>query len=137
MRTLAASSGRHAKNIRSFCEGPNFRRARFGINGLPLETCAWYAVKRVFRYRQLVGKSLALEAKGNVLRALDELKRALDIDPSYSDAMFNLAQIMLKSGDIATAKPLVERYLASNPPAERAAATARKAIIYCTARLMG
>ena len=80
--------------------------------------------------------ALALEAKGNVLRALEELRRALDIDPSYSDAMFNLAQLMLKSGDIAAAKPLFERYLASNPPAEWAA-TARKAITYCTARLAG
>ena len=80
--------------------------------------------------------ALALEAKGNVLRALEELRRALDIDPSYSDAMFNLAQLMLKSGDIAAAKPLFERYLASNPPAEWAA-TARKAITYCTARLTG
>jgi len=80
--------------------------------------------------------ALALEAKGNVLRALEELRRALDIDPPYSDAMFNLAQLMLKSGDIAAAKPLFERYLASNPPAEWAA-TARKAITYCTARLTG
>ena len=40
-----------------------------------------------------------------MLRAQEELRRALDIDPSYSDAMFNLAQLMLKSGDIAAANP--------------------------------
>ncbi len=37
---------------------------------------------------------------------------------TYSDSMFNPAQLMPKSGDIAAAKPLFERYLASNPPAE-------------------
>jgi tetratricopeptide (TPR) repeat protein len=80
--------------------------------------------------------ALALEAGGKQKRALDELKRALAADPAYSDAMFNLAQLLMKSGDIAAAKPLYERYLASNPPAEWAA-TARKAITYCTARLAG
>jgi tetratricopeptide (TPR) repeat protein len=80
--------------------------------------------------------ALALEAAGKQTRALDELKRALAADPAYSDAMFNLAQLLMKSGDIAAAKPLYERYLASNPPAEWAA-TARKAITYCAARLAG
>jgi tetratricopeptide (TPR) repeat protein len=80
--------------------------------------------------------ALALEAAGKQKRALDELKRALAADPAYSDAMFNLAQLLMKSGDIAAAKSLYERYLASNPPAEWAA-TARKAITYCAARLAG
>ena len=78
--------------------------------------------------------ALAYEAQGKIGQAAEELERALAIDPLYYDAMFNLGQLRLKDGDIATAKYHFERYLASNPPADWAA-TARKAITYCTARL--
>jgi hypothetical protein len=78
--------------------------------------------------------ALAYEATGKLGQAAEELERALAIDPAYSDAMFNLAQLRMKEGDIATAKYQFERYLASNPPADWAA-KARKAIMYCTARL--
>jgi tetratricopeptide (TPR) repeat protein len=80
--------------------------------------------------------ALAFEAADKAERAREELECALEADPSYSDAMFNLAQLLMKSGDIAAAKPLYERYLATNPPDEWAA-TARRAILYCTARLAG
>jgi len=78
----------------------------------------------------------ALEAAGKLDAASDELERVLEADPAYSDAVFNLAQLRMKSGGIAEAKALYERYLALNPP-EDWAATARKAITYCTARLSG
>jgi tetratricopeptide (TPR) repeat protein len=78
--------------------------------------------------------ALAYEAMGKLGQAAEELEQALAIDPLYYDAMFNLAQLRMKEGDIATAKYHFERYLASNPPADWAA-TARKAITYCTARL--
>lgn len=78
--------------------------------------------------------ALAYEATNRLGQAAEDLERALAIDPLYYDAMFNLAQLRMKDGDIASAKYHFERYLASNPPAEWAA-TARKAILYCTARL--
>jgi tetratricopeptide (TPR) repeat protein len=76
----------------------------------------------------------ALEAAGKTEAAAAELARVLEADPTHSDAVFNLAQIRLSAGDTGEAKALYERYLALDPPAEWAA-TARKAILYCTARL--
>lgn len=78
--------------------------------------------------------ALVYEATDKLGPAAEELERVLAIDPLYCDAMFNLAQLRMKEGDIATAKYHFERYLATNPPVEWAA-TARKAILYCTARL--
>ena len=76
----------------------------------------------------------ALEAAGKADAAAIELGRALDADPTYSDAVFDLAQLRLKAGEIAPAKALYERYLALDPP-DAWAATARKAILLCTAQL--
>ena len=58
----------------------------------------------------------------------------LAADPAYADAVFNLAQLRMKAGAMAAAKALYERYLALDPPDDWAA-TARKAIPYCAARL--
>jgi tetratricopeptide (TPR) repeat protein len=76
----------------------------------------------------------ALEALGKTEAAAMELGRVLDDDPEHSDAVFNLAQLRMKAGEIGAAKALYERYLALGPP-EAWAATARKAIAYCSARL--
>ncbi|HZZ37376.1 MAG TPA: tetratricopeptide repeat protein [Caulobacteraceae bacterium] len=76
----------------------------------------------------------ALEAVGKTDEAGVELSRVLDADPTYSDAVFNLAQLRMKAGEMGAAKLLYERYLALDPP-EDWATTARKAILYCTARL--
>jgi hypothetical protein len=76
----------------------------------------------------------ALEAAGKIDAALIELKRVLAADPTHSDAVFNLAQLSMQAGDIGLAKALYERYLALDPPDDWAA-TARKAILYCAARL--
>jgi hypothetical protein len=78
--------------------------------------------------------ALALEALEKPTQAVEELGRALTIEPAYSDAVFNLAQLFLKTGEIARAKSLYERYLALDPPADWAA-TARKAITYCSSQL--
>lgn len=78
--------------------------------------------------------ALALEAAGKLDLANAELATVLTIDPKYSDAVFNRAQLLMKAGEIAHAKSLYERYLALDPPADWAA-TARKAITYCAARL--
>ena len=58
----------------------------------------------------------------------------LAADPTYADAVFNLAQLRMKAGEMGEAMALYERYLRLGPP-EAWAATARKAILYCLARL--
>ena len=74
----------------------------------------------------------ALEAQGKLEAAQAELEQVLKADPTYADALFNLAQLRLKAGALADAKALFERYLVLGPPPEWAA-TARRAILYCTA----
>jgi len=76
----------------------------------------------------------ALEAAGKADAARAELGRVLDADPDHPDALFNLAQLRLQAGEMRAAKALYERYLALSPP-DAWAATARKAILYCTASL--
>jgi tetratricopeptide (TPR) repeat protein len=76
----------------------------------------------------------ALGAAGKTAAAAAELARVLDADPAHLDALFNLARLRLAAGAMAPAKALYERYLALNPPAAWAA-TARKALLYCAARL--
>jgi tetratricopeptide (TPR) repeat protein len=78
--------------------------------------------------------ALALESSGKLNEALEELALVLNLDPKYSDAVFNRAQMLMKRGDIAGAKELYLRYLELDPPIDWAA-TARKAITYCSARL--
>ncbi len=76
----------------------------------------------------------ALEATSREPAAAIELEKVLASDPSHSDAVFNLAQLKMKGDDVGAAKALYERYLALDPPADWAA-TARRAILYCEARL--
>jgi hypothetical protein len=76
----------------------------------------------------------ALEGAGKPDAAAEALEALLVADPTHADAVFNLAQLRMQEGDISTAKTLFERYLALDPPADWAA-TARKAILYCTVRL--
>jgi tetratricopeptide (TPR) repeat protein len=76
----------------------------------------------------------ALEAAGKLLAAEAELEKLVASEPDYADALFNLAQLRLKRGLVSDAKELFERYLACDPPADWAA-TARKAITYCVAKL--
>lgn len=78
--------------------------------------------------------SLVYEATRRPKQATTELRRVLELDPSYADAIFNLAQLQLKAGELAEAKTLYERYIALGPPPDWAA-TARRAITYCSAKL--
>lgn len=74
----------------------------------------------------------ALEAAGKADAAAAELARVLETDPGHADAVFNLARLTLKAGRLPEARGLYERYLTLDPPAEWAA-TARRAIAYCSA----
>ncbi len=74
----------------------------------------------------------ALDASGKTDLAAIELDRVLEADPDHLDALFNLAQLRMQAGELGAAKALYERYLALGPP-EDWAATARKAVLYCTA----
>jgi hypothetical protein len=76
----------------------------------------------------------ALEAAGKMDAAADELVGVLEADPAYADAVFNLAQLRMNAGEMGAAMALYERYLSLGPPAAWAA-TARKAILYCLARM--
>ena len=76
----------------------------------------------------------ALEASGKTEAAVLELQHVLTSDPQNPDAVFNLAQLRMRGGEMGEAKALYERYLTLNPPDDWAA-TARKAIVYCSARL--
>jgi len=78
--------------------------------------------------------AIAFEALGRTRQAAEELVHVLALDPAYPDANFNLAQLHMKAGNFAEAKRLYEHYLALDPPADWAA-TARKAITYCSAQL--
>jgi hypothetical protein len=75
----------------------------------------------------------ALEAAGKTEAAAVELDRVLAADPTHSDAVFNLAQLRMQAGELDAAKALYEQYLSLGPPDEWAA-TARKAIVYCSVR---
>ena len=77
--------------------------------------------------------ALALEASGKLEQACEELGKVLALEPAYSDALFNRAQILMQTGNARAARQDFERYLALDPPPD-AAATARKAIVYCNAR---
>jgi tetratricopeptide (TPR) repeat protein len=78
----------------------------------------------------------ALEAAGKADDAAAALAGVLESDPTHADALFNLAQLRMKAGDMAAAQALFERFLALGPD-EDWAATARKAIVYCTALIAG
>jgi tetratricopeptide (TPR) repeat protein len=78
--------------------------------------------------------SLVFEATKQPRKAANELRRVLELDPHYADAVFNLAQLQLKAGMLTEAKVLYERYLTLGPPPDWAA-TARRAITYCAAKL--
>lgn len=76
----------------------------------------------------------ACEAVRQFDRARAALAEVLARDARHADALFNLAQIELNGGDLAAAKARFEEYLAADPPSDWAE-KARKAILYCTAKL--
>jgi tetratricopeptide (TPR) repeat protein len=103
--------------------------------GAPAEAALAYQ-RALGRDRSLIearyNLAQALEAQGKAEAAAAELAGVIAADGAYADALFNLAQLRMQAGALAEAKALYERYLTLGPPDEWAA-TARRAILYCTA----
>jgi tetratricopeptide (TPR) repeat protein len=77
--------------------------------------------------------AVALERLGRTAGAKAALAGALKADPNFADAQFNLAQLEMKDGALDKARGLYETYLRVAPPGA-SADTARKALIYCSAK---
>jgi len=44
-------------------------------------------------------------------------QRAVELDPTNFDALFNLATELVNAGELATARPYLERFVRTAPPA--------------------
>lgn len=64
----------------------------------------------------LAGLAWALYTTGDDRRALDQLDAALDLMPDHAQASYYKAQILLARGDLAAARPLVERLARPDSP---------------------
>ena len=62
---------------------------------------------------------------GNRQAAIDAWKRAVELDPSNFDALFNLATELANARDFAAARPYLERFARTAPPAVYAKDIAR------------
>jgi tetratricopeptide (TPR) repeat protein len=117
--------------------------ALFNLGNVHLQAKAYD--KAILAYARAVGRdpdfveahynlAQACEAVRQYDRARAALVEVLARDARHADALFNLAQIELSGGDLAAAKARFEQYLAADPPSDWAE-KARKAILYCTAKL--
>lgn len=82
----------------------------------------------IIAYRQAIARdgdlaeahynlAVALERQADIEAARTHLQTALSIEPGYSDALFNLAQIQLNHGSKDEARRLFQRFLATAPSA--------------------
>ena len=72
--------------------------------------------EREFQYLLIEG--LKQKALGNLDKAIPIFSRCLEIDPSSSTAMFELANIHIAKGDFTSAMLLLEKAVANNPENE-------------------
>ena len=49
--------------------------------------------------------------------AIEHWKRAVELDPEEFDTLFNLGTLLLRQGSVAEARPYLERFVATAPPA--------------------
>ena len=56
-----------------------------------------------------------------VAPAIDDLRRALDLDPHLYDALYNLAMALDAAGRRDEARPIIERFIREAPPQRYAA----------------
>ena len=67
--------------------------------------------------------------KGDDARARPLLEKALEADPKYADAMFQLGMVCFRSGETAKAKELLEKFIAVAPN-HKEAPTAKEMLKY-------
>lgn len=144
---IAEANGEAAEAVRLYdlCARADRRDAIAPYNAANILLAAGDPAQAALGYQRALGRdprfvearynlANAYEAMGRTESAAAELERVLAEDPAHADALFNLAQLRLKAGAMDAAKALFERYLDLDPP-EAWAATARKAILYCSGRL--
>jgi len=54
---------------------------------------------------------------GRQQAAIDAWTRAVDLDPKDSDALFNLATELVNAGRVEDARPYLQRFVDTAPPA--------------------
>jgi Tfp pilus assembly protein PilF len=67
--------------------------------------------------------------KGDDAKAKPLLEKALEADPKYADAMFQLGMVYFRMGDTAKAKEMLHKFLATAPN-HKEAATAKEMLKY-------
>ncbi|NDP44036.1 MAG: tetratricopeptide repeat protein [Aromatoleum sp.] len=70
--------------------------------------------------RAYTGLGVIALREGRRADAIESWKRAVDLDPSDYDALFNLASELVNAGQLAAARPYVERFVRSAPAAQYA-----------------
>ena len=87
--------------------------------GLFLSACATQTVvsneDKAAQLNALTTLALGYINQGSFDRAVDPVQRALDIDPSYPEAMLAQAVLLERQGDTNLAKPAYEKLLSANP----------------------
>jgi arylsulfatase A-like enzyme/Tfp pilus assembly protein PilF len=67
--------------------------------------------------RAQAGAGAVALARGDRRAAIEAWTKAVDLDPSNFDALFNLGTTLARAGDMTTARPYLERFLRTAPPA--------------------
>jgi tetratricopeptide (TPR) repeat protein len=67
--------------------------------------------------------------KGDDVAARPLLEKALEADPKYADALFQLGMVCFRTGDTAKAKELLQRFIAAAPD-HKEAGTAKEMLSY-------
>lgn len=62
-----------------------------------------------------IGRARLLDRVGNTLAAVDQLEKAVEIDPCHIDAMLTLSEFYFEQRDIRSAKRLTQRLLELEP----------------------
>jgi Tfp pilus assembly protein PilF len=67
--------------------------------------------------------------KGDDAKAMPLLEKALEADPKYADAMFQLGMVCFRMGDSARAKELLQKFVNTSPD-HKEAPTAKEMLKY-------
>ena len=83
---------------------------------------AWEAFERAVELaprssRAHAGLGVVQLQEGDQEAAVESWTRAVDLDPANFDALFNLATELVNAGDLAAARPFLEQFVRTAPPA--------------------